>query len=68
MASLCFLVGQPSSGICSCTLTPGRELAAATLIPRGQPCTRMLLCSSGIPGQQDKAWALLCLGGGSGGD
>lgn len=34
MASLCFL-GQPSSGIC-CTLTPGRELAAASLISRRQ--------------------------------
>lgn len=33
MASLCFLVGQPSSGSC-CTLTPGRELAAASLISR----------------------------------
>lgn len=70
MASFCFLVGQPRSGSC-CTLTPGRELAAASLISRGQqlPFPMVLVwagLSRGIPGQQDKAWALLCFLGGSG--
>lgn len=76
MASLRFLVGQPSSGVVS-TLTPGRELAAASLISRGQalslPHERCGAAAplrgtapGGSPAQPGRARAPLCRPGGSG--